>query len=172
MGGSADLSGSTKASGGDGEFGPQNVKGRNILFGVREFAMCAIANGIALHSNFRPFVSTFFVFSDYAKPAIRLAALMSLPVTYIFTHDSVFVGEDGPTHEPIEHLAMLRSVPNLNVIRPADEIEVQGAYELALKSHKKPTAILLTRQNIKSTHKTNKKTLQEGPYYVRKTDSQ
>ena len=166
IGGSADLSGSTKASGADGEFSKENRKGRNILFGVREFAMCAMANGIALHSNFKPFVSTFFVFSDYAKPAIRLAALMKLPVTYVFTHDSIFVGEDGPTHEPIEHIAMMRSIPNVNFIRPADEKEVMGAYELALNSKDTPTVIALTRQNIVSLEETSKANIQKGLYQV------
>ena len=166
IGGSADLSSSTKAAGGDGEFTINNRKGRNILFGVREFAMGAIANGIALHSNFKPFVSTFFVFSDYLKPAIRLAALMKLPVTYVFTHDSVFVGEDGPTHEPIEHIAMFRSLPNTNFIRPADEKEVKGAYELAINSKSTPTVIALTRQNIVSLKETSQEKVQKGIYNV------
>ncbi|WP_236630722.1 hypothetical protein [Mycoplasma sp. ATU-Cv-508] len=115
IGGSADLTSSTQARGANGDFQPWHRQGRNILFGVREFAMAAIANGLALHSVLRPFVGTFFVFSDYFKPALRLAALMKLPVVYVLTHDSVQVGEDGPTHQPIEHLAMLRATPNLNV---------------------------------------------------------
>ncbi len=168
IGGSADLVGSTKAKGGNGDFTKSNRKGRNILFGVREFGMAAIANGIALHSNFKPFVSTFFVFSDYLKPAVRLAALMGLPVTYIFTHDSVFVGEDGPTHEPIEHLAMLRSIPNVNVIRPADEKEVIGAYEVAVNSKGTPTVIVLTRQNIVSQDKTSIAGVTKGAYNIHK----
>ncbi|CAM9151778.1 transketolase [Mycoplasma marinum] len=172
IGGSADLSGSTKATGGDGVFSMENRRGRNILFGVREFAMAAMANGIALHSNFKPFVSTFFVFSDYAKPAIRLASLMKLPVTYIFTHDSVFVGEDGPTHEPIEHNAMFRSLPNLNFIRPADETEVMGAYEIALNSTSTPTVISLTRQNIVSLEQTTKEGVKNGSYHLNKTSSE
>ncbi len=172
IGGSADLSGSTKAMGADGVFSKENRKGRNILFGVREFAMASMANGIALHSNFKPFVSTFFVFSDYAKPAIRLASLMNLPVTYIFTHDSILVGEDGPTHEPIEHIAMLRSLPNLNFFRPADEKEVIGAYEVALNSKTTPTVIALTRQNIVSLKETSKFKTKKGAYYVYKSDSE
>ncbi|NQZ66250.1 MAG: transketolase [Mycoplasmatales bacterium] len=164
IGGSADLSGSTKALGGNGEFNQKNRKGRNILFGVREFAMGAIANGLALHSNFKPFVSTFFVFSDYMKPAMRLASIMKLPVTYIFTHDSIFVGEDGPTHEPIEHIAMLRSLPGINFIRPADENEVIGAYELAYNSKESPTAIALTRQNIISLEETSSSKIKNGNY--------
>ena len=166
IGGSADLSGSTKAAGGDGVFNITNRLGRNILFGVREFAMGAIANGIALHSNFKPFVSTFFVFSDYMKPAIRLAAIMNLPITYVFTHDSIFVGEDGPTHEPIEHIAMFRSMPNVNFIRPADENEVQGAYELAYNNSTTPTVIALTRQNIVSLEETSKEKVKSGFYKV------
>ncbi|WKX02210.1 transketolase [Candidatus Mycoplasma mahonii] len=168
MGGSADLAGSTKAKGGDGDFGPTNRLGRNILFGVREFAMGAIANGMALHSNFKPFVSTFFVFSDYMKPSMRLAALMGLPITYVFTHDSIFVGEDGPTHEPIEHSGMLRALPNLNFIRPGDEVEVAGAYEVALNSQTTPTVITLTRQNIQSMNETSKDGVKQGAYQLHK----
>lgn len=172
IGGSADLVASTKAAGGDGEFSDHNPLGRNILFGVREFAMAAMANGIALHSNFRPFVSTFFVFADYAKPAMRLAALMKLPVTYVFTHDSVFVGEDGPTHEPIEQLAMLRSIPNIKVLRPADEKEVMGAYELALENTNTPTVIVLTRQNIVSLAETSKTEFKKGAYHLLKSSKE
>lgn len=172
IGGSADLVASTKAGGGDDNYSPTNRKGRNILFGVREFAMAAIANGLALHSNFRPFVSTFFVFADYLKPALRLAALMKLPVTYIFTHDSVFVGEDGPTHEPIDQAAMIRAIPNVNLIRPADEKEVLGAYNFALQETNKPTAIVLTRQNIKSLEETSAEKVALGSYYLRKSSSE
>ncbi|UVD81993.1 transketolase [Mycoplasma iguanae] len=171
IGGSADLVASTKAGGADGDFSAQNPKGRNLLFGVREFAMGCIANGLALHSNFRPFVSTFFVFSDYLKAAMRLAALMKLPVTYIFTHDSVFVGEDGPTHEPIEQLAMLRSIPNLKVLRPADEKEVLASYELALQSIETPHAIVLTRQNIVSLANTSKTKFHKGAYLIKESQS-
>ena len=171
IGGSADLVASTKAGGGNGTYSPQNRKGRNILFGVREFAMAAIANGLALHSNFRPFVSTFFVFADYLKPAMRLAALMKLPVTYIFTHDSVFVGEDGPTHEPIDQAAMIRAIPNVNLIRPADEKEVLGAYNFALEQNNKPTVIVLTRQNIESLSETSADEVKKGSYYLRKSSS-
>ena len=147
IGGSADLTSSTNISGADGEFSKTNRLGRNIKFGVREHAMAAIANGLALHGMLRPFVSGFFVFSDYMKPAIRLSALMNLPVMYIFTHDSIAVGEDGPTHQPIEQLTMLRSIPNVNVIRPADANEVKAAYKIALESKSTPTVIVLTRQN-------------------------
>lgn len=148
IGGSADLTASTRAKGADGDFGLVNRLGRNINFGVREHAMAAISNGIALHGGLKPFCSTFFVFSDYMKPAIRLAALMKLPVIYVFTHDSIAVGEDGPTHQPIEQLTMLRSIPGLNVIRPADANEVKGAWEVAYNSKHNPTAIVLTRQNL------------------------
>jgi transketolase len=148
IGGSADLTSSTNISGGDGEFSKTNRLGRNLKFGVREHAMAAISNGIALHGGLRPFCSGFFVFADYMKPAIRLSAIMDLPVIYIFTHDSVAVGEDGPTHQPIEQLTMLRSIPNVNVIRPADANEVKEAYKIALASKKNPTVIVLTRQNL------------------------
>lgn len=164
IGGSADLAGSTKAFGGDGDFSPLNRRGRNILFGVREFAMAAIGNGLALHSNFYPFVSTFFVFTDYLKPALRLSAMMKLPVTYIMTHDSIWVGEDGPTHEPIEQLAMVRAIPNVNVVRPADEKEVLGAFDIALNQKHTPTIIALTRQNIKSLDETNRDKVASGSY--------
>ncbi|MFA6627020.1 MAG: transketolase [Bacilli bacterium] len=147
IGGSADLSASTHIAGADGIFSPDNRLGRNIKFGVREHAMAAIANGIALHGGLVPFVSGFFVFSDYMKPAIRLSALMKLPVLYIFTHDSIAVGEDGPTHQPIEQLTMLRSIPGLDVIRPADANEVRASYAFALASHA-PVVIVLTRQEL------------------------
>ena len=172
IGGSADLSCSTKIAGQDGDFSIENRKGRNILFGVREFAMGAIANGIALHSNFKPFVSTFFIFSDYVKPAIRLSSLMKLPVTYAFTHDSVFVGEDGPTHEPIEQIAMIRSIPGVNFVRPADEKEVIGAYELAYNCLNKPTILAFTRQNISSLENTSKEKVQKGLYKVLSNSSE
>ena len=155
IGGSADLTASTRAKGADGDFGLANRLGRNINFGVREHAMAAITNGIALHGGLKPFCSTFFVFSDYMKPAIRLAALMKLPVIYVFTHDSIAVGEDGPTHQPIEQLTMLRSIPGLNVIRPADANEVKGAWEVAYYSKHNPTAIVLTRQNLPSVTEDN-----------------
>ena len=172
LGGSADLSCSTKASGGDGVFDLNNRSGRNFLFGVREFGMGTIANGLALHSNLKPFVSTFFVFADYIKPSIRLAAIMKIPVTYVFTHDSVFVGEDGPTHEPIEQLAMMRSIPNIKILRPADEKEVIGAYEVAYNSTKGPTAIILTRQNIVSLEETSKEKFKKGSYKIISNNSE
>lgn len=149
FGGSADLASSNKTLiKGGGNFLPDSYEGRNIWFGVREFAMGAALNGMALHGGLKVFGGTFFVFSDYLRPAIRLAALMGLPVIYVLTHDSIAVGEDGPTHEPIEHLASLRAMPNLSVIRPADANETAAAWRLALESTDKPTALVLTRQDV------------------------
>ena len=122
--------------------------GRNFHFGVREFAMAAVANGLAVHGGIRPYVATFFVFSDYMRPAIRLAALMGLPVTYVFTHDSIGVGEDGPTHQPVEHLAILRATPNCVELRPADANETVEAWKVALHNDVGPVALMLTRQNL------------------------
>lgn len=149
FGGSADLAGSNKTTiKGAGDFSAHDRASRNIWFGVREFAMGAALNGMALHGGLNVFGGTFFVFSDYVRPAVRLSALMGLPVTYVFTHDSVAVGEDGPTHEPIEHLAALRAMPNLSVIRPADANESVAAWKLALTSKNRPTALVLSRQNL------------------------
>ncbi|MBU4427779.1 MAG: transketolase, partial [Verrucomicrobia bacterium] len=149
VGGSADLSPSTRTiMDGQGDVGPRAFKGRNFHFGIREHAMGAILNGIALHGGFRAYGATFFVFSDYFKPSIRLACIMKLPVIYVLTHDSFYVGEDGPTHEPIEHIACLRLLPHMTVIRPADPTETAAAWVVALKNIKGPTAILLTRQNL------------------------
>ncbi|TSI10119.1 transketolase [Lysinibacillus sp. BW-2-10] len=149
FGGSADLAGSNKTTmKGAGDFSPETPEGRNIWFGVREFAMGAALNGMALHGGLNVFGGTFFVFSDYVRPAVRLSALMGLPVTYVFTHDSIAVGEDGPTHEPIEHLASLRAMPNLSVIRPADANESAEAWKLAVSSKDVPTVLVLSRQNL------------------------
>lgn len=149
LGGSADLGPSNKTEiKGGGEFSKQTPDGKNIHFGVRELAMAAIANGIALYGGLKTFVATFFVFSDYIKPMARLSALMELPVTFVLTHDSIGVGEDGPTHEPVEQLAMLRSTPNFTVFRPADAIETAAGWFCAITSTKTPTALVLTRQNI------------------------
>lgn len=148
FGGTADLSTSTKVKIVDsGAVTWEDFSNRNIYFGIREFAMAGIANGLALH-HLRPFVSTYFTFSDYMKSAIRLSALMGLPVIYIFTHDSVAVGKDGPTHQPIEQLASFRAMPNVNVIRPADGNETVAAWKVALKDHSKPTILVLGRQNV------------------------
>ncbi len=148
IGGSADLAPSNKTNmAGAGDFSKADYSGRNLHFGVREIAMGAIGNGLALHGGLRPYIATFFVFSDYVKPMARLAAIMKLPVTYVFTHDSIGVGEDGPTHEPIEQLAMFRSMPGFHVWRPADATETAAAWYAAL-NFKTPTALALTRQNL------------------------
>lgn len=149
IGGSADLAPSNKTvMNGAGDFSKENPSGRNLHFGVRELAMSAIGNGIMLHGGLRAYVATFFVFSDYTKPMARLSALMGVPLTYVFTHDSIGVGEDGPTHEPIEQLAMLRAMPNLHVFRPCDGTETQAAWFSAATSQKTPTALVLSRQNL------------------------
>ncbi|MDM5333221.1 transketolase [Ureibacillus composti] len=149
FGGSADLAGSNKTTiKGAGDFSPETPEGRNIWFGVREFAMGAALNGMALHGGLNVFGGTFFVFSDYVRPAVRLSALMGLPVTYVFTHDSIAVGEDGPTHEPVEHLAAFRAMPNLTVFRPADANESAEAWKLAVSSKNVPTLLVLSRQNL------------------------
>ncbi|WP_456271438.1 transketolase [Bacillus sp. AK031] len=170
MGGSADLAGSNKTMIKDqSDFTPESYDGRNIWFGVREFGMGAAMNGMALHGGIKVFGGTFFVFSDYLRPAIRLAALMGLPVTYVFTHDSIAVGEDGPTHEPIEQLASLRAMPNLSVIRPADGNETAAAWRTALTSKDKPTALVLTRQNLPTLKGTDSKAqtgVEKGAYVV------
>ena len=154
VGGSADLAPSTKTYNGEyGEVQKGDYSGRNFRFGVREHAMGAITNGLALHTGLRPFAATFLVFSDYMRPAIRLAALMKLPVTYVFTHDSVFVGEDGPTHQPIEHVEALRIIPGLKVLRPGDEEEAKAAWVEALETKDQPTALILTRQNLEHIKK-------------------
>lgn len=148
-GGSADLSGSNNTTIADEEeFQPDSYQGRNIWFGVREFAMAAAMNGIQLHGGTRVYGGTFFVFTDYLRPAIRMSAIQNLPVTYVLTHDSVAVGEDGPTHEPIEQLASVRCMPNVQVIRPADGNETSAAWKVALESTDKPTLLVLSRQNL------------------------
>lgn len=170
IGGSADLAGSNKTTiKNTDDFGKDHYAGKNIWFGVREFAMGAALNGMALHGGLRVFGGTFFVFSDYLRPAIRLAALMGLPVTYVFTHDSIAVGEDGPTHEPIEQLASLRAMPNLSVIRPADGNETAAAWKLAVSSTDKPTALVLTRQNLPTIDQAPEKAyegVEKGGYVV------
>lgn len=149
FGGSADLEGSVKTNLKDaGVFNVSNPKGRNVHYGVREHGMVAALNGMALHGGMIPFGGTFFVFTDYCRPSIRLAGLMETPAIYVMTHDSIGLGEDGPTHQPVEHLASLRAMPNVNVIRPGDANEVSYAWKLAIESKKTPTIIVLTRQNI------------------------
>ena len=148
-GGSADLSASNNTMVKvESDFEVGNYAGRNIWFGVREFAMAAAMNGIALHGGTRVYGGTFFVFSNYLLPAVRMAALQDIPTVYVLTHDSIAVGEDGPTHEPVEQLASVRSMPNLNVIRPADGNEVIAAWRRAVTETKRPTALILTRQNL------------------------
>ncbi|MFJ7729265.1 transketolase [Neobacillus sp. NPDC097160] len=170
IGGSADLAGSNKTMiKGTKDYMPGSYEGRNFWFGVREFAMGAAMNGIALHGGVKVFGGTFFVFSDYLRPAIRLAALMGLPVTYVFTHDSIAVGEDGPTHEPIEQIAALRAMPGLSIIRPADGNETAAAWKLAVESTNKPTALVLTRQDLptlKGTDTNAYEGVSKGAYVV------
>lgn len=166
LGGSADLGPSNKSEMKDqGFFSAENRQGRNIHFGVREMAMTAITNGIYLHGGLKAFCATFFVFSDFMKPMIRLASLMGLPVAYVLTHDSIGVGEDGPTHEPIEQLAMLRTIPNLNVFRPADYTETAVAWVAAMGSESTPTAIALTRQNLPQLEGSSKEAI-KGAYVI------
>ena len=166
IGGSADLAPSTKTyMDGMGDFSKEDYSGRNLHFGVRELAMAGIGNGMALHGGLRPYVSTFFVFSDYTKPMARLSSLMEVPLTYVFTHDSIGVGEDGPTHEPIEQLAMLRAMPNFTVYRPADATECTAAWYYAITSTKTPTALVLSRQNLPQLKGSSKEAL-KGAYII------
>jgi transketolase len=167
IGGSADLTPSNLSNMKNtdeityGDFTPDNFAGRNLHFGIREHAMAAIVNGIQLHGGLQAYCSTFFVFSDYCKPAMRLAALMGLPVTYILTHDSIGVGEDGPTHQPIEQLIMLRSIPGMKVYRPADGKETAAAWVSALSGNE-PTVLALTRQNLPQYAGSGKEALKGG----------
>jgi transketolase len=169
LGGSADLSGSNMTVfKGSSAMKHGSLEGRNINFGVREFAMAAIANGMTL-SGLRPYVATFFTFSDYMKNAIRMAALMNLPVIYIFTHDSIGVGTDGPTHQPVEHLAALRAIPNLRTIRPADANETASAWKLALERTDGPTALILSRQDLRVLE-SNPEGVARGGYVIADSD--
>lgn len=169
IGGSADLAPSTKTYMKEkGDFSAENYGGQNLHFGIREHAMGAVANGITLHGGLKTFCSTFFVFSDYMKNPMRLAALMKLPVTYVLTHDSIGVGEDGPTHQPIEQLAMLRSTPNMVVFRPADAKETVAAWEYALNSKTEPVAIVLSRQDLPYLEKTGAEA-KKGGYVISET---
>lgn len=162
FGGSADLAGSNKSNVKEAkDYNKDTPEGKNVWFGVREFAMGAAINGMAAHGGLHPYAATFFVFSDYLKPALRLSSIMGLNSTFIFTHDSIAVGEDGPTHEPIEQLAGLRAIPNMNVIRPADGNETRVAWEVALESEHTPTSLVLTRQNL-PTLDVDKQTVENG----------
>ena len=154
---------------GDGLQDDKHRTERNVQFGVREFAMATVLNGLTLHGGVRVFGGTFFVFSDYLKAALRLSALQNLPVTYVFTHDSIAVGEDGPTHEPIEHLASLRTIPNTYVFRPADATEAQAAWYLSQKTNNKPTSIVLTRQNLPILENSSFEKVAKGAYVVYET---
>ncbi|TCK87937.1 transketolase [Natranaerovirga hydrolytica] len=163
IGGSADLSPSTKTlMNNESSFSSKDYSGRNLHFGVREMAMAGIGNGMYLHGGLKVYVSTFFVFSDYFKPMARLAALMEIPLTYVLTHDSIGVGEDGPTHEPIEQLASLRSTPNFIVFRPADATETAAGWYKAITSKTEPVALVLTRQNLPQLKETSKEALKGG----------
>lgn len=163
IGGSADLAPSNKTTlTGKGDYNKDNYAGSNIHFGVRELAMTAIGNGIMLHGGLRAFVATFFVFSDYVKPMARLSSIMRVPLTFVLTHDSIGVGEDGPTHEPIEQLAMFRAMPNFDVYRPCDAVETAAAWMAAAKSETTPTALVLSRQNLPQIPGSSKDALKGG----------
>jgi transketolase len=170
IGGSADLAESTNVVFHQGgELEPGNLGGRNVHFGIREHGMGAIMNGLALHGGVRPLGSTFFIFSEYMRPPIRLAALCKLPTIYIFTHDSIGLGEDGPTHQPIEQLACMRAIPNVLVLRPADPTEVVEAWRVALAHREGPVALVLTRQKVAVIDRTKyapASGLQQGAYVV------
>jgi transketolase len=169
LGGSGDLAPSTKTIiAGSPDQGIDEPGGRNLRFGVREHAMGAIVNGMALHGGIVPYAATFLIFSDYMKPALRLAALQGLHTIYVFTHDSLAVGEDGPTHQPVEQLAALRSIPNFTVIRPADANETAAAWKIAMNAHN-PTALILTRQDLPILEETchgNAEQLERGAYVL------
>ncbi|MBU1078915.1 MAG: transketolase, partial [Spirochaetes bacterium] len=171
-GGSADLTGPNVTKLPGPAYSAGDRSGRMLHYGVREHAMAAISNGLALHGGFRPFCATFLVFADYLRPSLRLAALMGLPVVYVLTHDSVFVGEDGPTHQPIEHLASLRAIPNVLVLRPADADETNEAWAWAMARTEGPTVIALTRQNLPVLEKADpiwRDTFRTGAYVVKNT---
>ena len=169
MGGSADLTGSNNTKTPDmGTFAPDNRKGRYVYYGIREHGMAAVMNGMVLHGGVRPYGGTFMCFTDYARPAMRLSALMGVPVIYVMTHDSIGLGEDGPTHQPVEHLAISRATPNTWVFRPADLVETAEAWELALSSKTTPSVMALSRQNLpalRTTH-TNQNMVAKGGYVL------
>lgn len=174
VGGSADLAPSNKtAMPKYGDFSPEDRAGRTLHFGVREHGMGGIVNGMALHGGLRPFCATFLVFSDYMRPAVRLAAIMKLPVIYVYTHDSIYVGEDGPTHQPVEHLASLRIIPNVWVLRPGDAEETAIAWAMAMERKDGPVALALTRQGLEVYEKADadwKHSCAKGAYIVKDTD--
>ncbi len=167
IGGSADLAPSNKTlMNGEGDYSPENYRGRNLHFGVRELGMTAVSNGIILHGGLRAYCATFFVFSDYTKPMARLASLMQLPSIFVFTHDSIGVGEDGPTHEPVEQMAMLRAMPNFHAFRPADARETIAGWYAAINSTSTPTALVLTRQALPQLEGSGRDAL-KGAYIIR-----
>ncbi len=170
IGGSADLAGSNKTDiKGGGDLLAGSPGGRIIHFGVREHAMASLLNGMALHGGVRPFAGTFLVFSDYMRPAIRMAALMEIPVTYVFTHDSIGLGEDGPTHQPVEHLLALRAIPNLLDLRPGDPAETAVAWKVAMEQSSRPTFLSLTRQGLpclERDHRDGADGLRRGAYVM------
>ena len=173
IGGSADLTGSNNTKTADlGEFNPQFRSGRYIHYGIREHGMAGAMNGMALHGGIRPYGGTFLCFSDYARGSMRLSALMELPVIYVMTHDSIGLGEDGPTHQPVEHLAMLRATPNIHVFRPCDSVETAEAWQCALASRKTPSVISLTRQSLPTLRVQNSKDnkLSNGAYILRRSE--
>ena len=176
VGGSADLAPSNKTNlAGMGDIAKGEYAGRNLHFGVREHGMASIVNGMALHGGIRPFCATFMVFTDYMRPPMRLAAMMKLPVVYILTHDSVYVGEDGPTHQPVEHLAALRVIPGMTVLRPADAQETEAAWRMILRRGTGPVALALTRQDVEILHKDDSdwhRTIEKGAYVVKKERSE
>ncbi|MGY6536158.1 MAG: transketolase [Pararhodobacter sp.] len=169
LGGSADLTGSNNTkTPGLGVFGPEDRKGRHVHYGIREHGMAAAMNGMALHGGIRPYGGTFMAFTDYARPAMRLSALMGLPVVYVMTHDSIGLGEDGPTHQPVEHLAISRATPNTLVFRPADLVETAEAWEIALQQQATPSVLSLTRQGVPAVRKThtNRNLSSQGAYVL------
>lgn len=171
VGGSADLQGPNVCKAGTKDYNPENRDGRYIRFGIREFGMAAICNGIALHGGLRAYCATFAVFADYLRPALRLSALMGVPVIYILTHDSIYVGEDGPTHQPIETMSALRAMPNVQVLRPADAEEAVEAWKIAAETKNKPTCMAFTRQNLPVFEKDDpdwKNTVRAGAYIAKK----
>jgi transketolase len=169
IGGSADLTGSNNTKTPDlGVFDASNRKGRYVYFGIREHGMASAMNGMALHGGVRPYGGTFMCFTDYARPAMRLSALMGIPVVYVMTHDSIGLGEDGPTHQPVEHLAISRATPNTWVFRPADLVETAESWELALTSKTTPSVLALSRQNLPAVRKvhTNQNMTARGAYVL------
>lgn len=172
LSGTADLASSTKTKIKDeADFSVENYNGRNLVFGIREFAMVAIMNGMTLHKGVKVSAGGFLVFSDYFKAAVRMACLMKLPIILPLSHDSIAVGEDGPTHQPIEQFAMLRSIPNMHVIRPGDAVEMAAAWKLAMESTENPTALILTRQNVETMENSSVEGVSKGAYVIGKEEN-